>query len=100
MATLKSAITRNLIQLEGDSLELAQMAPALPFAPALVAIIEARIRVDDVNSENAARTLTDVTNRLTKIMAAPPVKMNAATAGRAADATATLRSATTEWFNF
>ena len=100
LTTLKSAITRNLIQLEADSLELVQMAPALPFAPALVAIIEARIRVDDVNSENAARTLTDVRNQLTKIMAAPPVKMNAATAGRAADATVTLRSATTEWFNF
>src|SRR6188474_2917662 len=92
LTALKSAITRNLIQLEADSLELAQMAPALPFAPALVSIIEARIRVDDVNSENAARTLTDVRNQLTKTLAAPPVKMNAATAGRAADATATLRS--------
>ena len=76
------------------------MAPALPFAPKLVAIVEARIRVDDINSENAARTLTEVRNQLTKIMAAPPVKMSAATAGRAADATATLRAAITEWFSF
>jgi hypothetical protein len=81
LTALKSAITRNLIQLEADSLELAQMAPALPFAPALVALIEARIRVDDVNSENAHGLLTDVRNQLTKIKAAPPVKMSAATAG-------------------
>ena len=41
------------------------MTPALPFAPKLVALVEARIRVDDINSEKAARTLTDVRNQLT-----------------------------------
>ena len=100
LTALKASITRNLIQLEADSLELAQTSPALPFAPKLVALIEARIRVDDINSENAARTLTDVRNQLTKIMAAPPVKINAATAARAADATITLRAAITEWYSF
>jgi hypothetical protein len=100
LATLRSTITTNLVKLEADNLELAQMAPVLPFAPKLVALVEARIRVDDVNPENAARTLTDVKNRLTALMAAPAEKVNAATASRAADATTTLRVAITEWFNF
>jgi Bacterial protein of unknown function (DUF885) len=100
LAALRSSITKNLIQLEADNLELAQMAPLLPFAPKLVALIEARIRVDDINSENAARTLTEVKNQLTATMGAAPQKTNAVTAARAADATATLRSAITEWFNF
>ena len=32
------------------------MAPALPFAPKLVALVEARIRVQDINSQKAAET--------------------------------------------
>jgi len=100
LATLNGAITTNLSQLDAESLELAQIAPALPFAAKLVSMIEARIRVDDVNSQEAARTLTDVKNQLTATMAAAPAKMNAATAGRAADGVDTLRTAMTEWFNF
>jgi hypothetical protein len=55
LASLKTTIESNLKQLEAEHLELAQMAPALPFAPKLVALIEARIRVDDINWEDAAR---------------------------------------------
>ena len=100
LATLNTAITTKLSQLEAENLELAQIAPALPFAPKLVALIEARIRVDDINSQEAARTLTDVKNQIAATMAAAPLKMNAATAGRAADGIDTLRTALTEWFNF
>ena len=100
LTTLQATILSNLEQLEADNLELARIAPAITFAPKLVALIEARIRVDDVNSREAARTLTDVKNQLTATMAAAPVKVNRATATRAADATDTLRTAVTEWFNF
>jgi uncharacterized protein (DUF885 family) len=97
---LQSSITANLAQLEADNVELAQMAPALPFAPKLVALVEARIRVADINSQEAARTLTDVKNQLLATMGAPPQRLHAATAVRAAATTATIRTAITEWFNF
>jgi hypothetical protein len=76
------------------------MSPALPFAPKLVALIEARIRVDDVAPEAAARALTDVTNQIAATMAAAPVPLNAGTAQRAAEAADTLRAGITEWFSF
>ena len=97
---LGEVVSANLGRLEAENLELAQMAPALPFAPRLVALIEARIRVADIDSQEAARTLTEVKNGLLATMAAPPQKLNAATAARAAEATETLRTAITEWFNF
>lgn len=100
LATLKTTIETNLTQLDADGLAMAQMAPALPFAPRLVALIEARIRVDDIKPEAAARALTDVKNQITATMAAAPIKLNAVTAQRAAQATDTLRAAITEWYSF
>jgi len=100
LASLKATIAANLRQIEADNLEFAQMAPALPFVPRLVPLVEARLRVDDINAQEAARTLTNIRNDLAARMAAPAEKMNAATAARAAEATDTLRAATTEWFNF
>jgi len=100
LTTLKATIDANLKQVEADGLTLARISPAIPFAPKLVAVVEARIRVADINAENAARALTEVKTWLTSTMAAPPVRLNKDTATRAAEATDVLRAATTEWFSF
>ncbi len=100
LASLKAAIAANLAQIEADNLEFAQMAPALPFVPRLVPLVEARIRVADVNAQEAARTLDTVRKDLAARMAAPAEKMNAQTAARAAEATEALRTSVTEWFTF
>jgi hypothetical protein len=100
LASLRTTIVTNLAQLEAEHLQLARISPAIPFAPRLVRLIEARIRVDEINSQEAARTLTEVADQLTATMAAPPVKLNDETAARAADAVDTLRTATGEWFSF
>ena len=100
LTSLKATIENNLKQLESDNLQLAQMAAALPFAPKLVALIEARIRVDDINWESAARSLTEVRKWIDTATTASPSRMNAATAARAAEATDTLRAAITEWHSF
>ncbi|TAK16530.1 MAG: DUF885 family protein [Acidobacteria bacterium] len=97
---LKSAIDANLKQLETENLELAQISPATPFEPKIVGLIEARIRVDDVNPEAAARTLNDVKTWINTTIAGPPEKMNAASANRAAEATETMRVALGEWNSF
>ncbi|MEO7271678.1 MAG: DUF885 family protein, partial [Vicinamibacterales bacterium] len=100
LASLTSAIAADLAQLEADHLELAQIAAAVPFAPQLVALVEARLRVDDLDAQNAARTLTDVSKQIAATIAAPPVTINAGSATRAALATDTLRTAITEWYGF
>jgi uncharacterized protein (DUF885 family) len=100
LAGLKTAIAADLEQLETENLSLAQMSPALPFAPKLVGLIEARIRVDDINAQNAARTLTEVNAALTTTMAAPPVRINKNVATGAAQANDVLRAQLAEWFSF
>lgn len=100
LTSLKGRVETNLSQLESEHLQLAQMAPALPFAPKLVALVEARIRVDDINWEQAARTLTEVKRSIESTMSATPAKLNAATASRAAEATETLMAAMNEWNRF
>lgn len=100
LASLKAMIDDNLKQLEAENLEMAQTAPALPHLTKLTALVEARIRVDDVNSEQAARALTEVRDQLTAAMAAAPVKLAKASAMRAADANDVLRAAVAEWFSF
>ena len=78
--------------------------PALPFAPKLVELVEARIRVQDVDGRKAAETTTAVVKDVKAMRAAlasgEPVAMNKATALRAADGTDQLRAGMTEWFNF
>src|SRR5687767_8336322 len=87
LASLKKRIEANLQQLEAENLELAQIAPALPFAPKLIALIEARIRVDDINWEHAARSLTEVKKWIETTTAGTPAKLNSASAARAIEAT-------------
>ncbi len=100
LAALKATITENLTALEADNLTLTQIAPLVPFAPKLVALVEARIRVEDVDSEGAARILTDVKNEAVALRDAAPAGTSAATATRAAEANDVLRAAITEWFSF
>ena len=97
--TLKSAVGANLAQLDVETLTMRQALVVAPFAPRLVQLVEARIRVDDMDSQRAAGVLTDVTKEIAKLSAeAPRVNREQATLG--ANAVEQLRGITTEWFNF
>ena len=104
LAGLKSSIETNLKQIEADALAKAQVLPALPFAPKIVGLLEARIRVQEVDGRKAAETTTAVVKEVKAMRAAlasgEPIAMNKATALRAADGTDQLRAGMTEWFNF
>ena len=100
LKTLQASIETNLTQLEAEHLTLTQIAPAVPFSPKLVALVEARIRVDDVNPEASARTAHEVRTWINTTIAGPPEKMNAASANRAAEATDAIRLAIAEWNSF
>ena len=97
--TLKSAVGANLAQLDVETLTMRQALAVAPFAPRLVQLVEARIRVEDMDSQRAAGVLTDVAKEVAKLSAeAPRVNREQATLG--ANAVDQLRGITTEWFNF
>ena len=48
---------------------MADVAPMLPFAPALVRLNESRIKLEDVNSQQAAGVLMDVVKQVAQIRA-------------------------------
>jgi hypothetical protein len=63
LEALKGTIQGNLTQLEADTAAIAELAPLLPFAPRIIALYEARVRMEDVNSQEAAGELTAVRTR-------------------------------------
>jgi hypothetical protein len=99
LTRLAGAIGDNLKQLEADTRTLAQVTAVVPFAPALVTLVEARIRVEEMNAQRAAGTITGVTKEIARLTAAPP-RVNAEQARLGATAVEQLRTVTAEWFNF
>ena len=69
---LKSTIAANLARLDAETLTMAQAIATAPFAPKLVQLVEARIRVEDMNAQRAAATITDVTREIARLTATPP----------------------------
>ena len=104
LATLKASIETNLKQIEADALAAAQVMPVLPFASKVVGLVEARIRIQEVDGRKAAETtmavIKDVKAMRAALSSGEPISVNKATALRAADGTDQLRAGLTEWFNF
>jgi hypothetical protein len=104
LAALKTTIETNMRQLDADALTLAQVMPALPFAPKIVGLLEARIQVQDVDGRKAAETTMAVIKDVNAMRAAfesgEPIGLSKATALRAADATDQFRAGFAEWFGF
>jgi hypothetical protein len=99
LAKLSATIAGNSAQLDEDAKTLAQVLTVAPFAPTIVRLVEARIRVEDMNAQRAAATITGVTKEIARLMAAPP-RVNPDQAVLGATAVEQLRAITSEWFNF
>jgi Bacterial protein of unknown function (DUF885) len=108
---LKGTIQGNLTQLEADTAAIAELAPLLPFAPRIIALYEARVRMEDVNSQEAAGELTAVKNEIAQVRArlekglggtgdGDTLRVSRDLAIRGAEATDSLRASITNWFNF
>jgi uncharacterized protein (DUF885 family) len=110
LQTLQATIAANQKQLDADALTMAQVLPVVPFAAKMVPIIEARFRVEDVQSQKSAATVMSVIQDMKDLQArleagvsgpgANALRVNKMLALRAADATDNLRAMTTEWFGF
>jgi hypothetical protein len=99
LASLKDTIVQNQQRLDEDARTRAQALLSVPFAPKLVELVEARIRVQDINSQQAAGILTDVTRELQQLTATPP-RVSRDQAQLGAIAVDQIRTITREWFTF
>jgi hypothetical protein len=105
LVALNTTIENNLKQIDLDGLVLAQVTPLLPFMSKIVGMVEARIRVDQMDAQKTAETTVAVVRELKQIRArldgdASEWDKVRGSAVRAADAATQLRSIATEWFNF
>ena len=75
------------------------MLTVAPFAPTIVRLVEARIRVEDMNAQQTAGAITDVTREVARLRATPP-RVNPDQAILGATAVEQLRAITSEWFTF
>ncbi|HEX3928641.1 MAG TPA: DUF885 family protein [Gemmatimonadales bacterium] len=103
--SLLTAIANNLTALQDDAKILGTVTPLLPFAPDAIGLIEARLRLEDMNAEDAARMVTKITHDIATAQAqftSGPMAQVAdrQTALRAAGAVETLRSNFAAWFGF
>jgi hypothetical protein len=111
LETLKGTVQSNSQQLGAQSAALFQILPLVPFAPSIVNLVEARIRLDDLDPQKAAGTLTAVAAEIGRVKA----KLEAGLAGSAAPdglrvtkdvaargpaAVEALRTGLAEWFTF
>jgi len=108
---LKAAVQANLTALDTDAATVGQVMPLVPFAPAIIKLNEARIRMEDVNSQQAAGVLTELTREIGRVKARVEAGLNGGAIGdalkvskdlatRGADSVDGLRNSVTTWFNF
>jgi hypothetical protein len=105
---LKNTVAKNLAQLDAETAALSDVLPLLPFAPALVDIIEARLRFRDVDAQATAGLLTELTREIkatstalsSGLSGSGGVRASRRQAIAAASAVNTLRANLATWFNF
>ena len=98
---LLMTIEGNLAEIEKQARTLAETEPLVPFRAPLVSLVEARIKLVDVDPAAAARTLTAATREVTAIrsrVAATGISREAAAV--AAQAVTLIRLDVAEWFSF
>lgn len=108
--SLSATIKNNLAQLDSAAATFGAVAPLVPFSPPLVNLIESRIRIQDIDAERAAGTITTVTRDIARLRsqmdsARTTASMNAlrpdrAQALNAAAATNSLRNDLRNWYTF
>jgi len=107
LASLQKTIAENVAALEADTGTRAQMLPLLPFAPALVEIYEARVRMADMNARETAGIIAAADKEIARVRAALEaglagadggLRASAETARNAAALTDALREHLAAWF--
>jgi hypothetical protein len=108
--TLRSTIQNNLKQLDTDGAAIAEIGPVVPFAPKVIALYESRVRMEDVNAQQAAGTVTAIVKEIAQVRSriesalpgkngADGLRVSKLVAQKSAEGVDSLRSSLTNWFN-
>jgi len=101
---LDNALKNDLARLDREERDAREFATLVPFSGPLVALIEARQRIEPVDHEAAAELLSKVKNLVAEARkaaeAAKPGELPKLAAVHAATAVTDLRSALNQWFQF
>jgi uncharacterized protein (DUF885 family) len=98
---LKNTLNHELRGIELRRKEMAETAPLLPFAPAIVNLAEALRHMDDMDAAKAAATLEGLNKQIDEAKKAlGSMKTSKYVANRAANETDQLRAALKDWFTF
>ncbi len=110
LESLRAAVAANLAAADEEARALGRLSPLLPFAPAVVSLVEARIRVEPMDAQAAAAAVTTVARQAAAIAARVEAGLSGAKpdglrvekplAEQAAAAVASLQRALAEWFAF
>ena len=111
LASLKRTVEENLAQLDMDARAMGEVSPLVPFASGIVALVEARIRTEDVDAVEAGGVVTRVTEEVAGIRSRIEAGLQnpAAQGGITVSPELALRAARTveglhrdleEWFTF
>jgi hypothetical protein len=104
---LKDAVTRNLAQLDTEAGVVAQVVPWAPFAPKIVDVLDAYRRLDDMDAQQSAAALSEITRQIAAARESIEPGQIAVgrissdeLAGRAADTVDALAGELRGWYNF
>ena len=98
---LKNTLNHELRGIELRRTEMAETAPLLPFAPAIVTLAEALRHMENMDAAKAAATLEGLNKQIDEAKKAlASMKTSKYVANRAANETDQLRAALKDWFTF
>ncbi|HTE43651.1 MAG TPA: DUF885 family protein [Gemmatimonadaceae bacterium] len=110
--SLKAAIRTDQSRLDTEAAALALTSPLMPFGPDLVGLIEARIRIEDMDAEKTAGVVDHATREIAAIRArvnvgiggadsgVTPLRVNREQVVSATVAIESLRANLANWFTF
>lgn len=111
LKTLKTTVETNLKQLDVDAAAVSAVMPVVPFAPDVIAVIEHRMRMGDMDAQASAAAVDRITKSIARVraslqaglapgaMAKDALRVTPTTARNGADAVDAMRASFSEWFN-
>ena len=111
LAGLKTTIAANLAQLDADAAAIATVMPVVPFAAEVIALVEHRMRMGDMDAQASAGALDQMTKSVARVraslqaglpagpMASGALRVTPVMARSGADAVDAMRAGLSEWLN-
>lgn len=111
LKALNATIDTNLRQLDIDAGAVSAVMPVVPFAPDVIAVVEHRMRMGDMDAQASAAALDRITKSIARVrgslqaglasgaVSKDAMRVTPTMARNGADAVDAMRASLTEWFN-